>query len=188
MRSHRGLRRFDDNERETAAPEPVRRSWPERTRVPPSRPDPCVFAGTLEFELATSSSDPGFASPVLEFSRLDVARLTLAAHRGGAAELSTSWPIVGTYFLDPSTLPFELASREDLVKGHAWLPAGTRVNAAERQRGSARVERPPAMGARPRSTPVFNRSLPCESLILASVRPFEDEAVPSDTDNAEWRL
>jgi hypothetical protein len=125
---------------------------------------------------------------VLEFSRLDVARLTLAAKRGGAAALSTSWPIVGTYFLDPSTLPFELASREDLVKGHAWLPAGTRVSAAERQHGSARVERPPAMSGRPRSTPVFDRSLPCESLILASVRPFDDEAEPSDTDDAEWRL
>ncbi len=177
-----------DTERGAAAPETVRRSWPERARVPTSRPEPCVFAGTLEFELATLSSDPGFASPVLEFSRLDIARLTLAAHRGGAAELATSWPIVGTYFLDPSTLPFELASREDLVKGRIWLPAGTRVSAAERQRGSARVERPPAVGGRSRSTPIFNRLLRCESLILASVRVFEDEAEPSDTDDAEWRL
>jgi hypothetical protein len=144
-----------------------------------------VFAGTLELEQASLSSDPRLESPVLEFSRIDVARLTLPAGRAQGAKVETSWPIVGTYYLDPSVLPFQLASREDLVKGQIWLPAGTRVSADQRRGGSARVERPPALPGRPRSTPVFSRSLPCGSLVLAGGSRFEAEAVPSDSEF--WR-
>jgi hypothetical protein len=151
---------------------------PERPKLAPSQPQPCVFAGSFGdsymFDLWSEARSP---VKVGSLTRLDVSSLVLPNREGDPIHVVTRWPLQGEYRLDARTLAVVLRAREELVKDHVWLAAGTRVQALRPSAGRVQVSRPRALSEG--SSPTFARELPCADLGLVgsvAVDPLANSA------------
>jgi hypothetical protein len=96
-------------------------------------------------------------------TRLDIKSFDLPAHPGDAAHVEAAWPLAGSYWLIAGESPFQLAARQDLVKGHIWLPKGITVRASQSGPTRARIERPAPAGSDP-SAPQVDLDIDCKQL------------------------
>lgn len=164
----------NDSVAETSA-EP--RAVPERPKLVPSQSQPCVFAGSFgdsyDFDLWSEALSP---VKVGSLTRLDVASLVLPNREGDPVHVVARWPLQGEYRLGLRTLPVVLRERQELVKDHVWLAAGTRVQALHPSAGRVQVSRPRAWSEG--SSPTFARELPCAELGLVGSVAVVPEAEP----------
>lgn len=142
-----------------------KRAAPERAKRPGSQPTPCVFAGSLESSGFKLLSERGTRTQVARVWRLDLTSLTLPEKEGEATRVNATWPLQGTYWLDASELPLVLRARQELVKDHVWLDAGTPLLVFAPEHGTALAMRPRAWSAG--SAPLFSRRVSCSELGLS---------------------
>lgn len=150
---------------------------PERPKLAPSQPQPCVFAGSFGdsyiFDLWSEARSP---VKVGSLTRLDLSSLVLPNREGDPVHVVARWPLQGEYRLDARTLAVVLRARQELVKDHVWLAAGTRVQALRPSAGRVQVSRPRAWSEG--SSPTFARELPCAELGLVGSVAVDPEAEP----------
>lgn len=153
-----GAAEFDDRSS-------AKRTEPERPKLSGSQPAPCVFAGSLELNQLELWNDPQTKVPVARVWRVDLASLILPKQEAGPVRVTATWPIQGNYWLTAAALPLVLRSREELVKDHVWLDAGTPLQAFDANGGTVQAMRPRAWSSG--SEPTFARRVSCAELALS---------------------
>ena len=138
---------------------------PARPKLSGSQSTPCEFAGSLESDEFELWAESGTRSRVARVWRLDLASLVLPEKEGASARVSALWPLQGTYWLDGASMPLVLRAREELVKGHVWLDAGTPMHVFGPNAGAVEAVRPRSWTAG--SEPIFSRRIRCTELVLA---------------------
>ena len=98
--------------------------------------------------------------------RLDLSSLALSQRADDWTSVTALWPLQGGYRLGARTLPLVLRERQELIKDHVWLDAGTPVQAVHPSAGGVEVSRPQAWING--SSPVFSRVVPCADLHLTA--------------------
>lgn len=159
-------RKDEEGSSPAAADSVPKHPTPMRPKLTASEPSPCAFAGSLEpgeqFEISTDQNGRVLAARP---SRLDVSAVTLPETAGAAVQATVVWPVQGRYWIAAKTLPLVLRERQELVKDHVWLNAGTPIRAHHVSAGSVQVDRFRDWTAG--SEPSFSRTMPCSKLALA---------------------
>ena len=138
-------------------------AWPQQRELPTTQPRPCVYAGTLLLQAGLLASNAELATRALRMTRLDIKSLDLPARSDEAVRIEAAWPLTGTYWLIVDEPPFQLAARQDLVRGHIWLPKGTSVSASQSGSTRARIKRP-APAASDNAAPQIDLDIDCKRL------------------------
>lgn len=121
--------------REARLPEPPKAAKPspptidEHPWLETRQARPCSFVGSAEItgEFHDSERAGQRVATTDVPLRFDVASMDPPANTGARARVEITWPIRATWWLGPTSTALELAQRVDLVQGHVWLPAGTKV-------------------------------------------------------------
>ena len=125
----------------------------DRPTPAPSRTKACELSGSLDIGSAFVFPTPDAKKASFYLMEGDVSRIAPAASRTGRLSIRIDWPVLVEGWVDPTDLPFHLASRVDIVKGKLWLGEGARVSAFGARDGKVTILRPGARRGEPRPEP-----------------------------------